>query len=103
MARSQKLTEPVVFGSSLLKNKSQQRRKNMKSPKLQVDVAEISVSNIRDQIGALLYATGKVSDDKDIVEMDLGAIIQSLSGKAEVVPVHYKTKKRMEVSLIKNG
>jgi hypothetical protein len=62
--------------------------------------ATISLSNIKDQISALLYAVGLVKDSEDIVELEF----KRNDLYKELVPISFKIKKRtMEGVITHNG
>lgn len=52
---------------------------------------EISLSQIKDQIALLMYAYGKVNDNEEIVDIEIGEL------KGETVPLRLKLKKEVRV------
>lgn len=64
--------------------------------------ANISLSNIEDQIAALLYATGMASDSEDISNFEFGEITKSVDGK-DVIPITFDVVKRKGGAKSSNG
>lgn len=57
----------------------------------------ISTANVKDQIGALLYALGFVKDDEDILDLRLGET------KNDNVPLSYTIIKKKEVKVYRHN
>lgn len=56
----------------------------------------ISIANIKDQVGALLYAAGIVYDNEDIIDIEF-----DFEGRSNaVVPFKIKIKKHQEIETI---
>lgn len=66
----------------------------------QVYTRYISRKNIEDQIAALLYALGYVSNNDDIIQMNIESIIDfNINGSKfpEVCPIHITVRHNKEV------
>lgn len=57
----------------------------------------ISIANIKDQVGALLYAAGMVHDDEDII--DIVFDVPPYKGVSQL-PITIKLKKHQEVETL---
>ena len=58
----------------------------------------VSVSNVKDQIIALLYAAGMVHDDEDVIDVE---ITRDFRGEHQV-PIKIKIKKHQPVEVIEH-
>lgn len=58
---------------------------------------KVSLANIKDQVGALLYASGTVNDDEEIISITFDF---DGYGDNEIIPTWIKVKRQQEVEVI---
>lgn len=63
---------------------------------------KVSLANIKDQIGALLYATGTVHDNEEIISIDFRLIDDGGDDWDGNYPIQVKIKKQQEVEVIQH-
>lgn len=60
----------------------------------------ISLANITDQIATLLYASGMVHDNEDILKIEFEDFMPT--GVCETIPIKIKIKKHQQVEVIQH-
>lgn len=61
----------------------------------------VSLNNIRDHLAPLLYATGTVKDNEEVLSIELGKTEWDEGAEGWVVPITLEINKQMEVKTIK--